>query len=423
MIKDEQNLKSAVLHSFPGIGKFTSETIKAYDEAGWLAQMFTTIIIHENSKWVKIIRLLAPKIIYKFKNRNFSEISSKKIKLYPYKEIIRLFAVRYLSLTTTDKIWEWAELSFDKWVASKLSKKIKIIHSYEHAAMYTFERAKKLGIFRILEQTSRHYGAVNTLIDQQFEKYPNLRSAYIKRLTGRHLLRRNARKKKEHDLADLIICNSSFTKGTLVDGNVDERKIIIVPLAFPKPAVQINYPNVIPKIHFLYAGSLSVNKGTHLLIEIWNNHFSDNADLLLTLVGKNLLPDLLTANLPSNVKLIDFVHQSELNKLYDQANVFVFPTLADGFGMVITEAMARGLPVIASRNSAGPDLIKHGHDGLLINAGDDQDLLDKINWCIANKDQLKKMSTNAHNKAKSWQWENYREKLIEKIALKLNIDA
>ncbi|RZL26906.1 MAG: glycosyltransferase [Pedobacter sp.] len=415
----QSDLKDRVVHSFPGLGIFTTETIKAYHESDWLVKMFTTIVIHKDKNWVKALKIILPSYIHKFKNRNFNQVPLKKIGIYPYKELIRLFAVRFLSLSTTDRIWEWAELSFDKWAAKQLNPEIRMVHAYEHAALATFKKAEELGVFKVLEQTSQHYTHFEKLIKQQFEKYPELKSAYNERVSGKLILKRNERKKQEYALADLIICNSSFTKKTLITGNVEKSKIIVIPLAFPETVKKrpIKQGNIFT---FLYAGSLSVRKGTHLLLEIWQKNFSSQTNLELILVGKNLLPQSLTSIKSDNIKIIDFVHQTELEKLYDNADVFVFPTLADGFGMVITEAMARGLPVIASDHSAGPDLIEHQKNGLIAKSGDLEDLTKQMNWCIENKSLLPEISNQALIKANTYQWADYRENLIFKISEKIN---
>ncbi|SFG93165.1 glycosyltransferase family 4 protein [Pedobacter insulae] len=415
-----EKLNNSVIHSFPGIGIFTTKTITAYQEAGWLNKMLTTIVVNKQKNWVKLVRFLYPSIIYKFKSRNFSEIPVNKQKLYPFKEILRLVAVKFFSLITADKIWEWAELSFDKWAAKQLNSKIKIVHAYEHAALTTFERATQIGIIKILEQTSQHYAFYENLINEQFERYPHLKSTYNERISGDLLLKRNNRKKKEHELADFIICNSTFTKRTLLNASIEEKKIIVIPLAFPE-AVTKSPIRSTEIFTFLYAGSLSIRKGTHLLLEVWEKEFANQTNVKLILVGKNLLPAAVTAIRASNIEIHDFVHQSELEKLYDQANIFVFPTLADGFGMVITEAMARGLPVIASDNSAGPDLIEHEHSGLIIKAGETLDLFEKMKWCIDNKDVLSNMGEKALMRAKVYQWPAYQKKLITELSQ--HIDA
>lgn len=414
------NLKAGVVHTFPGIGMFATETIKAYYEAGWLLNMYTTVVVHSGKKWVKVLKWISPSLVKKFKHRYFGIIPCQMIKLYPFKEMLRLFSVRYFSLITTDKIWEWAEISYDKWAARQLNSSVKLVHAYEHAALETFKKAGDLGIVKILEQTSQHYQFYTQILNDQVEKYPELKSDYNEQVSGELFDKRNQRKALELQLADFIICNSSFTRDTLTQANIDFKKIILVPLAYPKPIQYLPKQNTLEKVNFLYAGSLSLRKGTHILINVWRNRFASTPNASLILVGKNLLPDSFINNLPDNVKILDFVDQNTLTTLYDNADVFVFPTLADGFGMVITEAMARGLPVLTTRNSAGPDLIEDGYDGLLINAGNADELADKMQWCLHNTKALESMRERAIKKAEKWQWADYRKELIKQISAKIS---
>lgn len=420
MSKDNTSYKESVVHSFPGIGIFTKETIKAYEENGLLAKMLTTIILHKDEKLTKLLSYFFPNIISKFKSRNFNEIPKNKISIFPFQEAIRLFSVRFFPLTITDRIWERAELSYDKWAANKLTQTTKIVHAYEHAALATFEKATKLGIVKILEQTSQHYSFYEKLAVNQADKYPGLQSDYNRQISGTLLKKRNLRKQKEHELADFIICNSSFTKKTLIAANINVDKIIVVPLAFPVPIENLRFETDKDKFRFLFVGSLSLRKGTHILLEAWQRNFAKDPSLELILIGKNLLPKSLTTSKSNNIRIIDFLPQKEINTFYDLSDVFVFPTLADGFGMVISEAMSRGLPVISTECSAAPDLINHKKDGLIIKSDDLEDLVEKMTWCLENKNDLRNISIQALAKAQAYQWENYRKKLIQEIRLKLN---
>jgi len=96
----------------------------------------------------------------------------------------------------------------------------------------------------------------------------------------------------------------------------------------------------------------------------------------------------------------------------------VLPTLADGFGMVITEAMSQGIPVIASENCCGPDVIEPGKDGWIVSAGDIDKLSAQMQWCVANPQQVAACGNAAKQKAANWQWPQYRQKLAEIVANK-----
>jgi len=85
------------------------------------------------------------------------------------------------------------------------------------------------------------------------------------------------------------------------------------------------------------------------------------------------------------------VRQHEVAEHYRQADAFVFPSLCDGFGIVMLEAMACGLPVVATPNCGGPDLIEEGRSGFVVPIRDVQALADRITWLIAHRRDLPEM--------------------------------
>ncbi|WP_316851307.1 glycosyltransferase family 4 protein [Pedobacter agri] len=408
-------LKNAVNHSTPSVGKFSTETLKAYEECGILKYMFTTLVVHPENAAVKYFLKLLSFISTKLKNRYFSEIPLKKIKIYPYKEVCRLLAVKFLSLTAADTVWEWAELSFDKWVSNKLDKDVRIVHCYEHAALFTFKKAERFGCFKILEQVSQHHTFYKKLTEQEFKQYPNLRSGYNEKISLKSAQIRNKRKDDEYDLADLIICNSTFTMKTLIDAGIESKKIVKIPLAYPEVFEINRKQKQIDQFTFIYVGSLSLRKGTHILLEVWQKYFFEQKNMRLILAGSSSLPKEFTYDLPENVELKGFLNKQELDDLYDEADLLVFPTLADGFGMVITEAMSKGLPILTTNNSAGQDLIENDVDGFIIDAGDADALAKKMLQIVENKSILPEMSKLVIEKARKYQWPDYRKLLIEEI--------
>lgn len=415
---EDNHLINSVVHISPGIGKFSAETVKAYEEYNYLKSMFTTLVIHHNNFFVSYLLKLFPSFKAKFKNRYFSEIPLAKIKLYPWKELCRVLAVKFLTLKNTDLIWEWAEINFDKWASRQINCDVKILHCYEHAALFSFKKAKNLGCFKILEQTSQHYNFYERMIKEQFANYPNLKSEYNEHISGDIMSRRNNRKAEEHHLADLIICNSTFTEKSLIAEGISESKIIKIPLAYPNVSDNYLNRNISDTFTFICVGSISLTKGTHILIDTWRNFFSECPGAKLILAGSNSLPNNFLQDLPVNIELTGFLNKTELDIIYKKADLLVFPTLGDGFGMVITEAMAKGLPVLTTDNSAGYDLIENDIDGFIIEAGDADALAKKMLWIMNNKSVLLKMSKLIIEKARQYQWTDYHKLLIAEVEKK-----
>ena len=91
--------------------------------------------------------------------------------------------------------------------------------------------------------------------------------------------------------------------------------------------------------------------------------------------------------------------------------MLVFPTLSDGFGMVVTEAMAHGLPVITTDKAGAADLVSPDN-GLIVPAADPRALADALQWCLDNRERLHAMRFHALDTARRRQWPDYRRDLI-----------
>jgi len=126
----------------------------------------------------------------------------------------------------------------------------------------------------------------------------------------------------------------------------------------------------------------------------------------LRLVGGGQQPE----PLPPGVVCLGQTLREALLREMSEADVFVFPSLFEGFALVILEAMAVGLPVITTPNTAGPDLIEDGKEGLIVPAGDANALREAMQSLLHNPERARSMGRAAHEKAKEFTWERYGER-------------
>lgn len=404
--------------SNPNIAPHVKESVLAYHEAGLLEVFYTSFFEHSQYRLTNILGLV-PNLKREFKRRSFEELPYHLIKAKPLKELLRVFASRKLSPILTDKIWEWSELSFDKWVASNIKRDLSFIHVTEHAALATLKKARQFNVFSFYEQPSIHHQSFTEIVKNQILKYPVFKTEATSLLHNETAARRNKRRDEELRLANKIICNSTFTKNSLIKSGITPSAILTIPLGFPLVCKESSTQKQ-EKIIFMYAGNLSLGKGSHILLQAWKELKINDKHAELWLVGKNHLPKIFLEGLGNNVKFFGNIPRTDLMKMYQNASVFVHPTLADGFGMVITEAMSSGLPVIATYNCAGPDIIDHQKNGLLIPADDVDSLKNMINWCLSNQSQLIEMGVEAKQKASSYSWADYRKNLVEQVIANLS---
>jgi glycosyltransferase involved in cell wall biosynthesis len=213
------------------------------------------------------------------------------------------------------------------------------------------------------------------------------------------------RKRREIALADLVLVPSTFVMHSIQE-YAPEKEIVLVPygvdLEFWTPPGR---EAVREDIRFVYAGGVSVRKGIPLLLEAWRCAALSNASL--TLAGNWELAEKKREDLPAGVNFIGPCSRTQLRQVYRESDVFVFPSFSEGFGLVILEALACGVPVIASRATAGADVLDDAC-GRLYNPDEQDELVEVLRWFSASKMQLARMKKAARRRAEQFTWANYR---------------
>src|ERR1044071_4882900 len=127
----------------------------------------------------------------------------------------------------------------------------------------------------------------------------------------------------------------------------------------------------------------------------------------LRLVGELRLPARFLAEYRGVFEHVPRLPRQALKREYARAQAFLFNAMADGFGHVLTEAMASGTPVLASRNSGAPDLVVPGEHGWLFEYGDDEALACALDKALGSPALLRRMGQSAQCRALSWTSEQF----------------
>ncbi len=159
----------------------------------------------------------------------------------------------------------------------------------------------------------------------------------------------------------------------------------------------------LPKNYALYIGNAYPHKNLEFLIDAW-----EKIDMPLVLVcGRSVFYDRLTKLIKNpNITLIG--HVDDLQDVYKQAKVFVFPTLMEGFGLPPLEAMKAGVPVICSDIPVLHEIL--GDAALYFNPKDPNDLKNKLNEAFDKKSELIK---KGHEQVKKYSWERMAEETLK----------
>jgi glycosyltransferase involved in cell wall biosynthesis len=327
-----------------------------------------------------------------------------------------------LSESLKDWLWDRSEHDFAEFCARRIAEpEFDAYFGVEYGALEAARVARELGKPVVIGFLSPHHEVLGEWVYPEYSRFPELLTPYAKRLM-RLMPLRTARKDAEVHLADVIHTGSRFTANSLFKySGVDNKRVISVPLGGP-PTIQASELPSAPSrpVKFIYSGGISVGKGAHYLLQAWRT-LEAGANASLDMFGMMRLPSSCAKNL-NGVTMHGHVSMSVLREAYLGASVLVFPTLFDGFGMVVQEALAHGLPVITTSHAGAAELIVEGMNGFVIPPRDPEALAQIMSWCISHPEELWKMRTAALKTAESWTWKDFRETLKSQLSEKLGVD-
>lgn len=302
---------------------------------------------------------------------------------------------------------------FDK-RAKRLLRKCDIFVGASGASLHTIARAKDYGAVTILEHGSAYIVYQDKILREEYKEF-GVQSGFIQ-LTDPRVI---SKELMEYAEADYISVPSLFARRTFLEAGFPEEKLIHVSYG-----VDLEEFKPVPKedsvFRVVYAGGMTLQKGVHYLLQAFAELNLPNSELLL--IGtKSPEIEPFFKKYAGYYKWIGHVPQRELAKHYSQSSVFVLNSIQDGFGMVIIQAMACGLPVIATENTGGPDIIEGGESGYIIPIRDTGALKDRLNYLHKNPEKAKQMGMNARGRVKNgFTWEDYGKKMVKEYEKMLN---
>lgn len=223
-----------------------------------------------------------------------------------------------------------------------------------------------------------------------------------------------AREEREYELADQVLVPSQFAYDSFREQGFPAEKLIKMVLGVEvdsfrssPEAVQGRCARIASgaPLRVLYVGALLYRKGMIDLGRIFQS--LDGSHYRFTLVGP---PSRESAGvlslLADRVEIVPKQSQHRLKEWYQRADVFIFPTVEDGFAQVLAQAHAAGLPILTTRNSAGRDLIQDGETGWVLPIRSPQAFVERLLWCDAHRKELAEMTRRIHEETRLRTWDD-----------------
>lgn len=224
-----------------------------------------------------------------------------------------------------------------------------------------------------------------------------------------------AREEREYEYADFINVLSSFSYKTFVEKGLSPDKLWLNASAFPVDQFQatsstfaIRRQRILSQspLKILYVGNVSFQKGIWDLKQIFDHVPKDK--FLFRLVGKGLKETKeCLSELPGSVELCGKRTQAELVLLYQWADLFVFPTIQDGFPQVLAQAFVSGLPILTTTNCSSSEILSHEETGWILPIRRPDIFIETLMWCDRNRGLLGDMVTSIEKKVMSSSFRNW----------------
>jgi len=312
--------------------------------------------------------------------------------------------------------------SLDARVAARLKRAANVdgVYAYDDGAAATFREAGRLGMRTIYELPIGYWRVYRELIEEESALQPD----WAATLQGSHDSAEKLRRKDEElASATQIIVPSNFVKRTLSKANCVTAGVAVVPYGAPVIGrQQPREPARGSKLKVVFVGSLTQRKGISYLLQAVE-HLGSTVDL--TLIGARVGEcKALDRALHIHRWIPSLPHPGILEEIR-QHDVMVFPSLFEGFGLVILEAMANGIPVIATPNTGAPDFFNPGEDGFIVPIRNAEAIAEKLEILARDRDRLAAMGQAAILTAERHSWEQYRRRLVitVKQALATNLPS
>ncbi|MFZ0661637.1 MAG: glycosyltransferase family 4 protein [Acidobacteriaceae bacterium] len=209
------------------------------------------------------------------------------------------------------------------------------------------------------------------------------------------------REEEEYAQADAITVPSEFARRTFVEMRVDGSKVKKIPYGVRLDRFKKTAEPPSGSFDVLFGGTVSIRKGIPYLLEAFAKLKHPLKRLRLAGPVEPEMRSLLSRFDMTDVEVLGRQPQAELARLMSTSHVMVLPSIEDGFGLVLAQAMACGTAVIASENTGGPDLFSDGVEGFVVPIRSADAICDRLQQLADSPDLLQSMGELALKRVRS----------------------
>ncbi|MEO5717987.1 MAG: glycosyltransferase family 4 protein [Chthoniobacterales bacterium] len=401
-----------ILLSHPTANQNVRQTALAFAEARLLGEFWTGVNWNRDGLLDRLAGF-SPRLRNELRRRSFLPELAPFVRTDSAREWLRLAAAqlgwnRLIQNEHAPFGIDAVYRSLDRRVAKRITSglTIKAIYAYDDGALASFRAARERGIKCIYEHPVISWRVVRQLQGEEADLHPEwARTLGALRDSEEKL----ARKDEELALADLVVTASSFARDSVLQAPGLTAPVVVIPYGTHVAGGAGERRQSEGKLRVLFVGALSQAKGLGYVLEAVTKLAGE---IEFTLIGRRVSPTAPAPSLLNQYRWLPSLPHDELLREMSCHDVLLFPSLHEGFGLVMAEAMSQGLVVITTPHTAGPDLISDGADGFIVPIRSADAIEEKLALLLREPDRLRTMQEAAREKMRACTWENYRQRLI-----------
>lgn len=418
--------KVIIAHPFQQHSYRTAAAIK---KAGYLEKYITTIYKKEKSLTSRVLRFLRGDNLQRANARRTDELDDTDVL-----QFCELKSLVLLLLQRIDKskiLYSW----LNHHIINSFNKKVAyyaINHNVDAVIMYDTLSASAFKLFKkkapnvklIIDMSAPYLLYMDEIFKEDLKSNVDPDSDILKKELGSRYYKRFLENAKiELSLADYFLVASTFTEKSLLRFGINKDKIFYSYYGIDieeDPCVQIRTKTDHgKKINVIFVGRINQQKGAlHLFKAIDKIGYNDFS---FKFIGSFNANSQYYKKYKETCEFTGHVPKAKMREIYQAADVLVFPSLADGFGLSVIEALSYGVPVICSRNAGVSDLIIDGYNGFVVPSGSEEGIVDRLLWFNKNRSRLIEMSENARQSVRQYTWDKYDQQISKMINSVFNI--
>jgi glycosyltransferase involved in cell wall biosynthesis len=285
----------------------------------------------------------------------------------------------------------------------------RLVYAYEDGALEIFRESNRRDISSVYELPIAYWRVMHRLFSEERELRPEWASTLDAVQDNPAKLQR---KDLELALSDVVVVPSRFVAETLASAPQRPRRVEIFPYgAAPPVKAPVAARLDREPLRILYAGQLTHQKGLGYLFEaLLRFEYPYGLSLAGPLPTAPCEALEMALAKPNHRWLGKLPHTRLLEEMV-RNHVFILPSLAEGFGLVVTEALSAGLPVITTMNTCGPEIITDGCEGFIVPVRSPEAIVEKLTWLYENEDRRCAMAEAAKRKAAKMSWALFEDRV------------